>query len=295
MDGGVVGLWTTAVPSMLDGMPELPEVETVRRALVPVLTGATVVAAEVLHPRAARRNERPADVEDRLRGRRVERVDRHGKFLEMPLDGDVLWVVHLGMSGRIVVTEPEEPFGPHVRFRAVTDRGDDVRLVDPRTFGFVAVFTPDELAVSTLPALGPDALTELPPTPRLAARLAGRTAPIKALLLDQRILAGLGNIYADEALHRAGIDPLRPGGTLTVDEVRRLRKAIRVVLDEGIRHGGTSLSDLAYLLPDGRAGRFLRRLRVYGRQGEPCVVCGTPIVRRSVAGRSTYSCPSCQR
>ena len=287
-------MWTCSVVSMLARMPELPEVETVRRALAPILTGATVVGVQVLHPRTARRNERPADVEDRLRGRRVLDVGRHGKFLEMPLEGDLLWVVHLGMSGRIVVADPSDPFVPHLRFRAVTDRGDDVRLVDPRTFGFVAVFTPEELAASTLPALGPDALTELPTSSELASRLAGRTAPIKALLLDQRILAGLGNIYTDEALHRAGIDPLRPGGQLTVEDLDRLRRSIRVVLDEGIRHGGTSLSDLAYLLPDGRAGRFLHRLRVYGREGEPCRVCGTRIIRKVVAGRSTYSCPSCQ-
>lgn len=276
-------------------MPELPEVETVRRALTPILGGATVVEAQVLHPRTARRNVRPGDVEDRLVGRRVEAVGRHGKFLEMPVEGDLLWVIHLGMSGRVTVGDPDDPHGPHLRFRAITDRGDEVRLIDPRTFGFVAVFTPDEVEASTLPRLGPDALTQLPPAATLAARLAGRSAPIKALLLDQRFLAGLGNIYTDEVLHRAGIDPLRPGGRLGAAEVARLRRSIRPVLEAGIRHGGTSLSDLAYLLPDGRAGRYLRRLRVYGREGEPCPTCGTPIIRRVVAGRSTYSCPSCQR
>ena len=276
-------------------MPELVEVETVRRALSPLLTGATVVDAVMLHPRTARRNERPADVVDRLRGRRVQTVGRHGKFLAMPVDGDLLWVIHLGMSGRIVVADPSDPPEVHTRFRACTDRGDDIRLVDPRTFGFVAVFTPEEAAVSSLPNLGPDALEELPSTRRLAERLANRRAPIKALLLDQRILAGLGNIYADEVLHRARIDPVRPGGDLDLEEVGRLRRAIRPVLEAGLRHGGTSLDDLAYLLPDGRAGDFLRRLRVYGREDQPCRRCGTPIIRRIVAGRSTYSCPSCQR
>ncbi len=276
-------------------MPELVEVETVRRALEPVLHGARITAAAVMHPRTARRNERPDDVAERLVGRRVTAVDRHGKFLLCPLDEDLLWVIHLGMSGRVTVVTPESPVERHTRFRSATDRGDEIRLVDPRTFGFVAVFTPEEAKRSSLAKLGPDALTALPPTRLLARTLEGRRAPIKALLLDQRVLAGLGNIYADEVLHRAGIDPLRAGGDLDVADVERLRRSIRPVLEEGLRHGGTSLDDLAYLLPDGRAGEFLTRLRVYGREDQPCLRCGTPIIRRVVAGRSTYSCPSCQR
>jgi formamidopyrimidine-DNA glycosylase len=170
----------------------------------------------------------------------------------------------------------------------------EMRLVDPRTFGFVWALTPEELAESSLARLGPDAHTGLPRAGDLASALARRSAPIKALLLDQGIVAGLGNIYADEALFRARIHPLRPGRSLDAAEVRRLRRAIRVTLDAGLRWGGTTLDDLAYLLPDGRAGDFSRRLAVYGRTGLPCRRCGTPIERVELRGRGSHFCPVCQ-
>lgn len=275
-------------------MPELPEVEVVRRCLEPVVVGAVVTEAEIRHPRTGRRNARPEDVVDRLAGRRVLSAARTGKFLRLPLEGDLLWVIHLGMSGRVELSAAGRAEQPHTHFVARLVSGIEVRLVDPRTFGFVAVLTPDELAGSGLSLLGPDALDGLPRTAHLLSYLEGRSAPIKALLLDQRFLAGLGNIYADEVLHRAGIDPRRPAGTLLLDEVRRLRSAIRPVLTAGIRHGGTSLDDLAYLLPDGRAGEYLGRLRVYGREGMPCRRCGAPILRTVVAQRSSYYCEVCQ-
>jgi formamidopyrimidine-DNA glycosylase len=164
--------------------------------------------------------------------------------------------------------------------------------VDPRTFGFVAVLTSDEL--STQLHLGRDAFGDLPRSRELERTLSERTAAIKSLLLDQRILAGLGNIYADEVLYRAGVRPTRPGGAVNSSEVKKLRAAIRPVLQAGISAGGTSLNDLAYLLPDGRAGDYLERLRVYGREGEPCRRCGTPIERVVVGGRSSFYCPQCQ-
>jgi len=248
----------------------------------------------VRRDRMLRRQPRPEDFSDRLQGRRVERVGRHGKFLLTAMEGDLTWVTHLGMSGRMEIAAPGEAERPHTN--VVVRAGDvEVRLVDPRTFGFVAVFTPEEFDAGPLALLGPDALDELPPTARLAERLAGRTAPIKALLLDQRLIAGLGNIYADEVLHRAGIHPARPGGSLDGDEVRAVRAAVRPVLQAGLRHGGTSLDDLAYLLPDGRAGEYLRLLRVYGREGLPCRSCGTPIERTVLRARSTSWCPECQR
>jgi formamidopyrimidine-DNA glycosylase len=175
---------------------------------------------------------------------------------------------------------------------ARTDRGEEVRLVDPRTFGFVAVVTPEERDRFT--ELGPDALTSLPRSSSLARSLAGRTAPIKSLLLDQRLLAGLGNIYADEVLHRAGVRPTRAGGGLNAEEVKRIRSAVKPILTAGITAGGTSLDDLAYLLPDGRAGGYLDRLRVYGREGDHCHRCGTLIERVVVGGRSSFYCPTCQ-
>ena len=273
-------------------MPELPEVESVRRRLAPVLEGRRVVEAEVRHARTGRRNASPRDVGDRLRGRVVEHLDRRGKFLLARLDSEMVWVTHLGMSGRVLVTRPGQPEDRHTHFIAVTDAGDEVRLVDPRTFGFVAVLTPDELLTQL--NLGRDALSDLPRSARLVAAWAGRVAPIKSLLLDQRIIAGLGNIYADEVLYRAGVRPTRPAGGLSGSEVARLRRAIKPLLEAGIAAGGTSLNDLGYLLPDGQAGQYAERLRVYGREGRPCRRCGAPIKRVVVGGRSSFYCPTCQ-
>jgi formamidopyrimidine-DNA glycosylase len=274
-------------------VPELPEVETIRRHLEPVVTGRRLVRVEVNHPRTTRRNVHPQDVVDRLTGAVVEELRRQGKFLFGLLDNGMTWVTHLGMSGRMSVTSPGAARPKHTHFAAQTDRGDEIRLIDPRTFGFVAVVTPDEF--SRFGGLGPDALTDLPSARALSNSLAGRTAPVKSLLLDQRFLAGLGNIYADEVLHRAGVRPTRPGGALDYEEIARLRQAIRPVLSAGIAAGGTSLDDLAYLLPDGGAGGYLRRLRVYGREGEHCRRCGTVVERVVVGGRSSFYCPKCQK
>jgi len=275
-------------------MPELPEVETTRRHIAPVLEGAIISSVTLGRDRMARRNRRPADVADRLVGRRVGRVRRRGKFLLIEVEGDLTWVIHLGMSGRIRLAEPGDPLEPHAHLVIHTDAGAEIRFIDPRTFGFVAVFTPDELAADSLAALGRDALDDLPTAAELAAVLEGRRAPIKALLLDQRLLAGLGNIYADEVLYRAGVRPHRPGGLVSPAEIGLILEAIPQVLEEGVAMGGTSLDDLAYLLPDGRAGEYLDRLRVYGRTDEPCLVCGTPIERTVIAQRSSHFCPNCQ-
>ncbi len=202
--------------------------------------------------------------------------------------------MHLGMSGRMEISDPSTPEQPHTNFLARTDAGRELRFVDPRTFGFVAVFTPDEIPTSGLDRIGRDALDDLPSRAELASSWAERTAPIKALLLDQQLIAGLGNIYADEVLYRARIHPATPAGRLTDDEVGRIRDSIAPVLADGIAHGGTSLNDLAYLLPDGRAGEHLDRLAVYGRTELPCGRCGTPIQRTVIAQRSSHFCPSCQ-
>jgi formamidopyrimidine-DNA glycosylase len=275
-------------------VPELPEVETIRRSLAPAVEGRRVVGAEVRHPRLARRNARPGDVHDRLVGRRVHRLGRIGKFLLAEIEGDLTWVTHLGMSGRIELAVPGEPEQQHTHVVVELDDGRRVRMVDPRTFGFMAVLTPEELAASSVARLGPDALDALPRSPVWTRRLAGRTVAIKALLLDQRFLAGLGNIYADEVLHRGRIRPTRPAGSLDLNEITRLRAAVRPVLEAGLKWGGTSLDDLAYLLPDGRAGDYLRRLKVYGREGFPCRRDGTPIERTVVGGRSSFWCRQCQ-
>jgi len=242
-----------------------------------------------------RRQASGRDFADRLHGREITELRRHGKFLMADLEGDLVWVTHLGMSGRLGLAREGEPRAAHTNVVVRFQDGREVRFVDPRTFGFVVAYTPDELEESSLADLGPDAWTDLPRSRWLASRLAGRAAPIKALLLDQRLIAGLGNIYADEVLFRARIRPDRPGGDLSFDEVKAVRKAIRPVLGAGLRWGGTSLDDLAYLLPDGRAGEFTSRLRAYGREDEPCVRCGTPMRRTVVRQRSSFWCPVCQR
>lgn len=276
-------------------MPELPEVEATRRHLEPVLVGSVVEGVEVRRERMVRRQARPSDFAERLVGRRLTALGRHGKFLLISVEGDLVWVIHLGMSGRVSVAERGSRRAAHTHVVAGLRGGPEVRLVDPRTFGFVAVYTPEEYDASPLAKLGPDALDDLPGASVLAARLARRTAPIKPLLLDQAFLAGLGNIYGDEVLWRSRLHPARPAGSLTRAEVAALRRSIRPVLEAGLRHGGTSLDDLAYLLPDGRAGDYLSRLRVYGRQDRPCRRCRTPIRRIALRQRSAFFCPVCQR
>ena len=229
-----------------------------------------------------------------LRGREVEAFKRLGKFLIAPLDGGYTMVAHLGMSGRFsIVTAGEYP-ETHTRFVAYLDDGRQLRFVDPRTFGFIAVFDEEELADGGLSRLGRDAWSDLPDVAWMCRMLKGRRAPIKALLLDQALLAGLGNIYADESLHRAGVHPLVPGGELEPERLSGLLEAIRDVLSTAVNNGGTTLDDLAYLLPDGRAGDNLSYLAVYGRVGEPCLRCGDEIRRVPVRGRSTHFCPRCQ-
>ncbi len=245
-------------------MPELPEVETVRRHLTAGIEGSSVVSVEVGHPRTARRQPNPADLVDRLLGRRVEKVGRQGKFLMIDVGGDFTWVIHLGMSGRVSLDPPGEERSPHTHLVVGFDNGIELRLVDPRTFGFSAVYTDEELAGSPLRLLGADAWEEPLTAAELGARLAGRTAPIKPLLLDQRIVAGLGNIYADEALFRAGIRPQRPGGSLDEEEVARLVEAIPPVVAAALADGGTSLRRPrlpAPRWPGGRAPRPARRVR----------------------------------
>ncbi|MET0567130.1 MAG: bifunctional DNA-formamidopyrimidine glycosylase/DNA-(apurinic or apyrimidinic site) lyase [Acidimicrobiia bacterium] len=276
-------------------MPELPEVEITRRHLDEAIKGRRLTRVRTTHPRTARHNAGgPTEIDERLEGRTVLGVGRKGKFLAAPLDDGQTLVAHLGMSGRFTVGDPSEVEPAHTHFRARLDDGREVRFIDPRTFGFVAVVTSDEMGGSGLSRVGPDAWDTTPSVEDLAAALARRTAPVKALLLDQVIVSGLGNIYADEALHMAGIHPLRPAGTLSEAELQRLLEATRTVLGEAIDNGGTSLDDMTYLLPDGRAGENFERLRVYGRTDLPCPSCGTPVQRIVIRARSSHYCPDCQ-
>jgi formamidopyrimidine-DNA glycosylase len=276
-------------------LPELPEVEITRRHLHDAMTGRRMIRVHTTHPRTARNNAGgPGEIDERLLGRTVLGVGRKGKFLAAPLDDGQTLIAHLGMSGRFTIGEPSEPEPAHTQFRVQLDDGLEVRFIDPRTFGFVAVVAGDEMEGSGLSRLGPDAWDTTPSAEELTVALARRTAPVKALLLDQVIVSGLGNIYADEALHISGIHPLRPGSDLTEVELGRLLEATRSVLGDAIDNGGTSLDDLAYLLPDGRVGENLDRLRVYGRTDLPCPNCGTPIQRIVIRARSSHFCPNCQ-
>ncbi len=275
-------------------MPELPEVETTRRLLEPHVAGCRVRSVRVLHPRMVRRQPEPADFASRLTGRKVYSLGRRGKFLLFEVGDRYTWVTHLGMSGRLALARSHQELDPHTRVIFEIAEGVEVRMVDVRTFGFTTILTPAELADSTLSRLGPDALTALPDAGYLSRTAAGRSVAIKNLLLDQSFLAGLGNIYANEALFEAGVDGARPSGSLQRDEMEAIRRAIESVLAAGLEHGGTSLADLAYLLPDGRAGRHLEYLAVYGREDRPCRRCGCAIRRSVLGNRSTFHCPVCQ-
>ncbi len=246
---------------------------------------------EVSHLRTARHNSSPGEVESRLLARKVNRLERTGKFLHAGLDDGQVLVAHLGMSGRFQIDGNQ---AAHTHFRCLLESGSEIRFVDPRTFGFVAVYESAELSESSIGRLGPDAWESPPTSEELGQALQNRTAPVKALLLDQSLIAGLGNIYADEALYVARIHPLREGRSLEIAELDELLGAIRVVLSAALTHGGTSLDDLAYLLPDGEAGENLGHLQAYGRKDLPCSRCGTPITRVTVRSRSTHFCPSCQ-
>ncbi|GAA4020106.1 bifunctional DNA-formamidopyrimidine glycosylase/DNA-(apurinic or apyrimidinic site) lyase [Sphingomonas swuensis] len=268
-------------------MPELPEVETTVRGLARVLDGRRLTRVEVRRPDL--RRAFPEDLGQRLTGARVTGLSRRAKYGLIATDrGDTL-IFHLGMSGRWRI-DPSELLA-HDHLLLETDEGRRLALNDPRRFGSVDLVPSDRLAsFAGFEDMGPEPFDLTPEA--LKTRLAGRSAAIKLLLLDQRIVAGLGNIYVCEALYRAGINPRRAGGKVSLERLRRLVPAIHAVLEEAIAAGGSSLRD--YAAPDGELGYFSKSFAVYGREGEPCGCGGT--VRRFVqGGRSTWYCPTCQR
>jgi formamidopyrimidine-DNA glycosylase len=270
-------------------MPELPEVETTVRGLVPVLEGRRLVSVEAR--RADLRYAFPPDLRQRLTGARVTGLGRRAKYGLIDTDrGDTL-IFHLGMSGKWRI-DPAE-IGTHDHLLLETDEGRRLALNDPRRFGSIDL-APTE-ALEGFPAfakMGPEPLSDAFSAAYLAGALEGRTAPIKALLLDQRIVAGLGNIYVCEALHMAKIAPGRAGGRIAKPRLGALVEAIKSVLASAIEAGGSSLRD--YARPDGELGYFSSQWRVYGREGEACL-CGAPIRRKTDGGRSTFYCAACQR
>lgn len=271
-------------------MPELPEVETTVRGLRPVLEGQRL--ARVEPRRADLRRAIPADLRQRLTGARVTGLSRRAKYGLIDTDrGDTL-IFHLGMSGRWRV-DPAELLA-HDHLVIETEAGRRLALNDPRRFGSLdLVRTDDVLAYPPFAALGPEPLGPGFSGETLARAFADRIAPAKALLLDQRVVAGLGNIYVCEALNIAGIAPSRAGGRIARARLDRLAAAVPVVLEEAIAAGGSTLRDFA--APDGELGYFSKQFRVYGREGEPCPACGTAVRRRTEGGRSTFWCPTCQR
>jgi formamidopyrimidine-DNA glycosylase len=272
-------------------MPELPEVETIRRQLAPHLEGRRIETVEILDPRFTR-PVAPDVVEEGLRGALVRRVDRAGKYLDLALSADRHLLIHLRMTGSLLFDPPEEPL--HTRVRFVLDARHRLLYVDPRRFGTGQLMgSAAERDAFLAQRLGAEPFTPAFTAAYLRQAARGRRAPVKAFLLDQRRIAGVGNIYADEALFRAGIHPLRPAGSLSTPQWVKLQAAIEEVLSAGIDARGATIDDFRHV--DGARGSFQDRFLIHLREGEPCVVCGRPVRKIVAAGRGTYVCEYCQK
>jgi formamidopyrimidine-DNA glycosylase len=288
-------------------MPELPEVETVRQGLVPVLEGRRL--QRVIARRGDLRFPLPKDFAERLTGRCVQKLTRRAKYILAHLDGDEILIIHLGMSGRFQIEggelgrflhniQPEDAQGPgkHDHIEFITDQGARIVYSDHRRFGMMDLFPSSEMErYRFLAAIGPEPLSDAFSANVLRERLEGKRAPIKAALLDQRVVAGLGNIYVCEALFRARISPLRESASLKMPAIVRLVDDIKQVLNDAIRAGGSTLRD--YKQTSGELGYFQHNFLVYDRAGERCSRAGCKgMIKRIVqSGRSTFFCASCQR
>ena len=275
-------------------MPELPEVETLRRGLERRLVGRTLGLPSVRVAKMVKGTlSDPTVFSERLSGARILSVGRRGKHLIIALDSGYHLLFHLNMRGQLLVTPAEAPVGKHLAAAFPLDDGAELRFHDTWTWGEMRLVTPEELAAHpALSAMGMEPLSEGWSPERLSSALARRPkSAIKAALLDQTVVAGVGNIYADESLHRAGIQPVRPAGSLTGPETVRLYTEIRAVLSEAIEDGGTTSDN--YVDADGRIGRF--EPRVYDRGGKPCLSCGEALTRIRVIGRGTVYCATCQK
>jgi formamidopyrimidine-DNA glycosylase len=274
-------------------MPELPEVETIRRQLAPALEGRRLERVEVRDPRWCAPAP-PEAVEDALRGRLIEHVGRRGKYLIVSLEDDVHLVMHLRMTGNLLLAPAGQEEPAYLRVVMELDDGRRLLFVDPRRFGTGDVLLGSAaLAEYFASRLGVEPLSPDFTADALRALAQGRRQPVKAFLLTQERVAGVGNIYADEALFRARIHPLRPVGTLRRPQIEALRDAVVETLEAGIDAKGASIDDYRHV--DGAEGSFQDRFLVHTREGEPCPRCGTPIRKLRAAGRGTYVCPRCQR
>ena len=273
-------------------MPELPEVETVRRTLEPKILKRRILDTEVHYPRLLQ-NCTESELVSYLQSRRFVKLDRRGKYLIAVLDSGSRLVLHLRMTGRLTALPSGLPLEKHTSLQIHMDGDLELRLVDQRKFATLHLLHESGYgAIKGLATMGVEPLDSGFTPEYLKAQLEGRTASVKSVILDQRRIGGLGNIYADESLYRAGIFPGKPGGSLTFDETQRLHTSIRAVIREGIRFRGTTFRD--YVDGDGKSGGFQERLQVYGKEGETCRGCGRPIARIKLAGRSSYYCAYCQ-
>jgi formamidopyrimidine-DNA glycosylase len=276
-------------------LPELPEVEVVRLGLERGVVGRTVASVAVSHPRSVRRHEAGAqDFVDLLVGRTVVAARRRGKYLWLPLDSGDALTGHLGMSGQLLVVPADKPVETHLRIRlAFSDSGRELRFVDQRTFGGLQVVAGGADLPSTITHIARDPLDPEFYDELFVKRLRAKASGVKRALLDQTLVSGIGNIYADEALWRAQLHGGRATELVTKPKARELLGHAREVLAESLAQGGTSF-DALYVSTEGVSGLFERSLNAYGREGEPCYRCGTPIRREAWMNRSSYSCPSCQ-
>jgi formamidopyrimidine-DNA glycosylase len=278
---------------------ELPEVEVVRRDLERDVVGRRIAAVEVRRmkntKRVIRRHKTPKEFRDRLVGHKLTRAERKGKYILLHLDDGNVLVVHFGMSGRFLRGNKRLSLDNHTHVISTFQTGGDLRFVDPRTFGEMFVTAADDLGkVKELAHLAIDPLESLFTWQQFSGALANRATKLKPLLMDQQFVSGLGNIYSDEVLFSAGLRHDRASDELSAQEVRRLYRAIQETVQEAIRFRGTTLGDEAYVDLYGKPGEYQSELKVYGRRGEPCRRCRTPIEVVKYSGRNSYYCPQCQ-
>jgi formamidopyrimidine-DNA glycosylase len=275
-------------------VPELPEVEIVRRGLERHVAGRTVDTVQVMHPRAVRRHlAGPDDFTAAVKGRRITGALRRGKYLWLPVGADAV-LAHLGMSGQLLVGDPARPLGPHVRVRLTfADSGPDLRFTDQRTFGHLSFAPGGAVLPASIAHIAPDPLEPAFELAAVTARLRARRTGIKRALLDQSLVSGIGNIYADEALWRARLHWARESALLKPGAIAQLFASVQEVFAESLSAGGTTFDSL-YVNVNGQSGYFERSLAVYGRAGQPCPRCGTPVRRDPFMNRSAFSCPKCQ-
>ncbi len=299
-------------------MPELPEVETVRASLARDMVGKKIKACAVTNGRAVRRHATAKDFREHVEGRTIKSITRLGKNIVFALDDGGKMVAHLGMSGQLLRSKgPKDPKPKHTHVVFTMNQGPELRFVDPRTFGELFVSRPlpegvspevskyarlsiggdgmaTRLAVPELAHLGLDPFEDAIVWDRLATIFRSRTTEMKALITDQDVLAGIGNIYADEILYNAGVLYSRPSESLSTIEIRRVHRAMTEILSEAIKHHGSTLDDEQFVDPDGKPGEYQKFHQVYNREGQPCGQCRAPIERVVSKQRSTFFCPKCQ-